>query len=662
MKTIKTVGVVGAGTMGSALAQKFAQEGFKVILVDTEMKFVEKGLGQIKNILNEAMKRHLFSSEQINSFLDNLKGSDNLSDLKVCDIIVEAIYENFKAKCDLFKKISSIVPIDTILATNTSSFSITELSSSVKNPERFIGLHYFYHAAKNRLVEIVPGLKTSKETLKAARQFSILSGKDAIVCADAYGFVVNRFFVPWLNEAVRLHEENIAPIGVIEQVCKETFGIDLGPFELMNATGIPVAYHAEKTLEIFGNLYKASKALEKQVEEKQPWRWEKSIDLLTNTTHPTVIKEIKDRMLGIVFFICSQIIDEKICTATEINRGAKIGLRWKRGPIDLMRKMDSDEVLRLIVKIVDRYNMILPVSIGEKHWKSTNVKLEKRGSIAVITMDQPESQNALSEETMQQLAYCFISAERNPSIKTIFITGSGKAFVAGADIKFFVNKIKDHMICDIEKFTEFGQKVFERIDKSKKKVVAVINGLALGGGLEFALCADVILALPKAQMAFPETSIGIYPGLGGTQRSVKKIGKGLSKYLIYTGKALSANEAKEIGLVDKVISAEEMFSLLEGQTPIPETQKVKLSNKWRAIAGLFENNSLSDILVLKEEIEKIIKSVCFKAPIALRLADKLISEGRGCKSELQHLREVFSTSDALLGLTSIGEKVNYQGR
>lgn len=670
MKTIKTVGVVGAGTMGSALAQKFAQEGFNVILADRAMNFVEKGLEQIKSVFNQALERHLFTYEQINTFLDNLKGTDNLSDLKVCDLVVEAIYEDFEAKSALFKELSAIVSPACILASNTSSFSITELSAAVKRPGRFIGLHYFYHAAKNRLVEIIPGLKTSAKTLKAAQRFSVFSGKDAIVCGDAYGFVVNRFFVPWLNEAVRLYEENVAPIEVIEHVCKETFGITMGPFELMNATGVPVAYHAEKTLEIFGELYKVSKALQKQAEEKQQWTWEKNNDLRINITHPMVVKHIKERMLGVVFLVCSEILDEEICTPSEINRGAKIGLQWKKGPIELMKELGEHEVSKLIVKIIDLYDMDLPKSIGKKYWETSTVKLEKNGSVAVITMDLPEQQNALSEETMKQLAYCFISAERNPSVKTIFITGSGKAFVAGADIKFFVNKIKDHRICDIEKFTGFGQKVFNRIDRSKKKVVAIINGLALGGGLEFALCADVILALPKAQMAFPETGIGIYPGLGGTQRSVRKIGKGLSKYLIHTGKMLSANDAKEIGLVDKIISTEEMFSLLEGKMSIPKTEKVVPSIKWKSIANLFEHNSLTEIInkkcsdniLSKEEIEKIAKAINSKAPIALRLADKLISEERGVRSELQHLREVFSTSDALLGLTSIGKQVVYEGK
>ena len=207
MKNIRTVGVVGAGTMGAALAQKFAQEGFEVILADRAKNFVEKGLNNIRITLEDGVTKNVFSKQQVDTFLSHLKGTDSLDDLKVCDLVIEAIFEDLQAKKDLFSSLSSIVSSDGIVATNTSSFSVTELAASMVNPERFIGLHFFYHAAKNRLVEIIPGEKTTSETLQAARLFSVLAGKDAIDCTDTYGFAVNRFFVPWLNESVNLLQE-----------------------------------------------------------------------------------------------------------------------------------------------------------------------------------------------------------------------------------------------------------------------------------------------------------------------------------------------------------------------------------------------------------------------------------------------------------------------
>lgn len=666
MKTFKTIGVVGAGTMGSALAQKFAQEDFQVILADQTLDQTARGLKNISDMLDEGIRRKVFTTAQVAAFLKNIRCTDKLQDLKACDLVIEAIYENFDAKSKLFKNLSKIVSDTCILATNTSSFSVTELSAAVKNPDRFVGLHFFYHAAKNRLVEIIPGELTSNETFEAMRRFSVLAGKDAITCKDAYGFVVNRFFVPWLNEAVRLHESKI-PMEAIDKVCRKIFGIGMGPFELMNATGVPVAYHSAKTLEVFGALYKVAPLLKAQTELGKPWPLG---DIELCEVSPENEKLIRDRMYGIVFFVCSQILDEKICTATAINRGARIGLQWKNGPIDLMNNLGIIEVASLLMQIAHQYDIELPSSIGEYFWNLENVRSERKGDAVIITMDEPDALNALSETTMKQLETHFDMADTDPQVKTIYLTGSGKAFVAGADIRFFVKKIKNDRICDIESFTEYGQDLFNRIDKSKKKVIAIINGLALGGGLELALCADIIFATPKAQMAFPETGIGIYPGLGGTQRSTARVGKGLSKYLIYTGQMLSAADAFEMGLIDGVVEPAEVFEILDGKKapqPLPHAQ---LPQKWKSLADFFEQNTIEQILhknysadgLPEVDKEKLSGRIRQKAPIALKLADKLITEEKGCRSELSHLREIFSTSDALMGLTSIGKKVEYQGK
>lgn len=665
MKMIKTVGVIGAGTMGAALAQKFAQENFKVILNDREMPAVERGLSNICKMLNEGVAKKVFTDLQVKNCLANITVTDHLPDLQSCDLIVEAIYENLQAKTELLLQLSQIIPAETIIATNTSSFSVTELAQSVVYPERFIGLHYFYHAAKNRLVEIIPGERTSSEVFEKAKIFCVQSGKDAITCADAYGFVVNRYFVPWLNEAARLLEENVAGIATIDEVCMKTFGIGMGPFALMNATGIPVAYHSQKTLEIFGELYTVSEKLKQQTEERQNWNLEGDI-----STDENIRTRISERMLGIVFLVCAQLLDENVCTATAINRGARIGLQWKKGPMEMMRQYGESEVKRLTKQIADLYKTPLPQSVGNNFWQMEYVTLQKKNDLALITMYRPEDLNALNEEVMQQLDEKFKAAEEDPSVKTIFITGSGKSFVAGADIKFFVKNIKSDQIDRIESFTAYGQKVFEKIDSSHKKVIAVLNGLTLGGGLELALCADVIFALPKAQMAFPETGIGIYPGLGGTQRSAKKIGKALSKYLIHTGKMLNATDAFDIGLVDGIITLEEMFELFSGTKQIFVERKVELSEKWKNIQHFFEKNSIDRMLshqfvtngLKSEEAEKIFSTIQRKAPLALSTADKLIDEAGGCPSELKHLKEIFSSSDALLGLSSIGKPVQYQGK
>lgn len=658
---INKVGVVGAGTMGSALAQKFAQEGFNVVLADREMAYIERGLFSIRKILNQGIERRLFTPDGVDKIMRNIHGTSNLEDLKTCDLIIEAVFEDFEVKTNLFKTLSSIVNEDAILATNTSSFSVTELSQAVSNPSRFIGVHYFYHAAKNRLVELIPGEKTSDKTYQAMKVFSVLSGKDAITTKDVYGFAINRFFVPWLNEAVKLLDEGVATIAQIDKVCMKTFGIGMGPFALMNATGVPIALHAQKTLEHFGHSYKVSTLLEKQVENGKNWDCSSIEEIIIdeNTT-----KAINDRMLGSVFFVCSQIIQEEVCTPVDLNRGAKIGLRWKMGPIDLMIRSGESEAKRIVENFSNIYVEKTPI-VDKSKWNMEFVTLKNIGNNAVITMDRPEDMNALNEDVMKQLHIKFTEAEKDNNVKNIIITGSGKAFVAGADIKFFIKNIKANSIDKIESFTKYGQEVLNQIDKSEKKVVVILNGIALGGGMELALCADLLLAVPKTTIAFPETGIGIYPGLGGTQRTRDRIGEGLAKYIVYTGIMLSSNEAFSLGLIDGIISPSQMYDILDGREDIPNKSEQNLTKELKSIEQFFFNNSVSDILngVSDEEFSiKMKKVLSCKAPIALKLAEKLISQAKGTASELAELRTIFSTEDALLGLTSIGKKVEYKGK
>lgn len=666
MKKIKTVGVVGAGTMGAAIAQKFAQEGFTVYLNDREQQYIDKGINGIRSILEEGVERKLFTQEKVEGILKNIKGTVNQKELAVCDLIVEAIFEDFTVKCNLFKALDTIVPKDTILATNTSSFSVSEMATSVSNPERFIGLHYFYHAAKNRLVEIIPGEKTSEETTRAVYEFSVLSGKDPIYTADAYGFAVNRFFVPWLNESCKMLDEGVGTIAEIDTICMKTFGIGMGPFALMNATGVPIALHAQKTLEHFGNSYTVSKKLESQVASKQNWD-------LTGTGEVTISPEkekaVNDRILGCTLFVCSQLLAEKVCTAVDLNRGAKIGLRWRFGPIDLMNKYGESEVRRMVGEYAKLYNEQQPSGMESKNWKMEYVTLHVNKDVATITMSRPEDMNALNEEVMGQLDAKFSQADAMNQVNTIILTGSGKAFVAGADIKFFVKNMKASSINNIVTFTKYGQEVLEKIDKSSKKVVGILNGMALGGGMELALCCDVLLAVPKTKIAFPETGIGIYPGLGGTQRTALRIGKGLAKYLVLTGQMLDAKTAKEIGLIDEVIQPQDIFNYISASKSTPEKNTQQLNANWKAISDFYSKNSYKSIIdgnyqseaIEKEFIDKMAKTMSFKAPIAMKFADELIDAAKGPASELEKLVDIFSTKDAMLGLTSIGKKVEYKG-
>ena len=666
---IQKIGVIGAGNMGSGIAQKIAQEGVQVVLVDTEYRFVEKGLENIKKTLSEGVARKLFSEEQTKNILNHIKGTTNKDEVKDADFVIEAIFEDIDVKKELFRYLDEICEDKTILASNTSSFSISELASTTNRADRFVGLHFFYHPAKNRLLEIIPGNNTSEKTINSAKILSTIIGKTAIKVTDSPGFAVNRFFVPWLNEATRILEEDIANIPTIDDTAKKIFRIPMGPFELMNITGIPIAYHSTVSLgENICDFYKFSNCLKKQFEGKQQWD-------LTGEIDDTNIKVIEDRLLGAVFTVACTLATEGVSDIEDIDRGAKIGLRWQKGPFEMMNHYGIERSYEIVAKFIEKYpELKIPTILkkqyeSKKPWSFSYVDLEIKAGIAKILINRPEAMNAINEEVVSQLDKQFTKAHTDPKVKAIVLEGAGKAFVAGADIQYFIKKIKENKIDDICKFTRYGHMVLNKIDASIKPVIAKLNGLALGGGAEIALTADNIIATEKGSIGFPETGIGIYPGLGGTQRTTHNIGKELAKYLIFTGKILDAKTAESIGLVDYIFPPDKIDSKISELVASNKIMKksikkdAEIPENFQKIRKYFTDNNLKTLLSggddLNELGKKISKTISYKAPIAIKLANKIIDEGsklslnEGLELELAHLSEIFSTKDALEGLNSV---------
>ena len=196
--------------MGSGIAQKMATEGFDVLLVDVDDEKVARGLATIERTLKEAVDRGIMRADRTRAIRDRIQGSARYEDLAPADLVVEAVFENFALKQDVFRKLEAVCRPDAILATNTSSYLVSEIAAATKHPGRVLGLHYFFHPAKNRLVEVVAGAASDRDVVHRAWMLQEQLGKIPISSADASGFVVNRFFVVWLMEAIRLLEEGVA--------------------------------------------------------------------------------------------------------------------------------------------------------------------------------------------------------------------------------------------------------------------------------------------------------------------------------------------------------------------------------------------------------------------------------------------------------------------
>ena len=230
MSSINKIGVIGAGNMGSGIAQKIIQEGIAVVLVDIKEAFVQKGVNTIQTMLAQGVERKIFTEAQVQAIMGRLTATTDMNQVADADLVIEAVFEDKAVKTELFKKLDAICEPKTILATNTSSYFVKDFTDAISRPDRFVGYHYFYHPAKNRLLEIIPHQGTSQETMDKAVLAAKLHAKTAIVVKDAPGFAVNRFFVPFLNEAVRLLEEGVADIATIDAAAKRGFKIGMGLF------------------------------------------------------------------------------------------------------------------------------------------------------------------------------------------------------------------------------------------------------------------------------------------------------------------------------------------------------------------------------------------------------------------------------------------------
>jgi enoyl-CoA hydratase/3-hydroxyacyl-CoA dehydrogenase len=671
---MKKIAIIGAGNMGGGIAQKTAQEGLSVVLVDMKPEFVERGINNIRKTLQEGVERRIFKPEQVEEILSRIQGTADMAEIKDCDLVIEAVFEDLAVKKELFSKLDKICGPKTILASNTSSFSINELAEAANRKDRFVGLHFFYHPAMNRLLEIIPGSTTSSETIAACKQYSILTGKTDILVQDSPGFAVNRFFVPLNNEATRILEEGWANTPTIDKAFMEALDIGMGPFKLVNVTGVTIAHHTSQSLfdQIKHPFYAPSARLKAQFESGRDFPLDGQVD-------ESKSQKVVDRLLGTVFYLCCTLLEEKICSMADIDLGAKVGLRWSKGPFELMNQYGIDKTYSMVEELLKAWpDLKMPNSLkaqkakGEP-WDIRYVSYRRDGALGRACISRPDAMNALNPTVVRQLDEAFQEAESDPQTKAIVLEGAGKAFVAGADIKFFVDCIKNNRLEDNYEFTAFGQDVLKRIDAGKKLVIAKVDGPALGGGFELALSADVIVATPKAALGFPETGIGIYPGLGGTQRTIRRVGKELAKYIIFSGRMISGEVALSIGLADYLFLPEEIDEkirklvtegeLIPGKGKIqealpPEFQQIKKLFADEKIEGWITGQYLKSDDPLTAKVAKIISG---KAPLALKFANQIMDEGfklplaEAVQLELAHLNEIFSTEDALTGLSSVGK-------
>jgi 3-hydroxybutyryl-CoA dehydrogenase len=360
------IGVVGSGAMGSGIAQVAATANHLVIVFDESTIALQKAESNLKTTLTKLVEKQKISEEQQLSVLGKIKFVSDINEMASCNLIIEAIVEKLDVKKTVFSVLETIVNEDCVLASNTSSLSITSISAACKKPERVIGIHFFNPATLMPLVEIIPGIATSNEITQSCKELVDSWGKVTVVVKDTPGFIVNRVARPFYSEALRIYEEGIADIPTIDWAMKEIGGFKMGPFELMDLIGHDVNYVVTET--VWTQFYydpKFKPALSQKRLLEAGFLGKKSgrgfYNYAENTVQPEPFKNLE---LGTQIFkrILVMLINEaadtlylRIASALDIDLAMTKGVNYPKGLLKWADDFGIDNVLKELTALKDFY-------------------------------------------------------------------------------------------------------------------------------------------------------------------------------------------------------------------------------------------------------------------------------------------------------------------
>jgi enoyl-CoA hydratase/3-hydroxyacyl-CoA dehydrogenase len=542
------VAVIGAGTIGPDIGYylKSAMPECKLFLLDVVEEPLKKAEQRIIGYTEKAVAKKKMKPEKAAVVRDNIVYTTDYNQIKNCKLVIEAATEDIPLKQKIFDMIENIVSDDTIITSNTSSIPADRLFSNMKNPARTSVTHFFAPAWRSLPVEVISWEGGSREVLDYLFWFFARTGKAPIITDNAICFVLDRIFDNWCNESAYLLAD--ATASQIDKVAEEF--VFAGPFFVLNmANGNPIIIETN-TLQMEEGAHYQPAPILGSVNRWLTHRPGSPVDVSDDLKG-----DIRDRLLGILFSQSFDIIDRGIGTEADLNFGCQVALGFKKGPLDLMRDLGDNEVNRIMEKFKnERPGFPLP-SRPVADYQNFNrfILVDDRDGIKVITIRRPQAMNALNDELTDEILGVLKQSADDPEVKGFIITGYGTAaFSAGADIGKFPS-----MLGDPDASAQYARdcaRVQTFMDRMEKPVVAALNGLAMGGGLEVAIRCHSIVAIQNAILQFPEITLGILPGIGGCVVPYRKWPRGASLFhdMICFGKPLSAREAADIGMISKL--------------------------------------------------------------------------------------------------------------
>lgn len=576
----KEIAVVGAGTIGPDIGYylKSALPETTLYLVDVAEEPLQRAEKRLAGYAKKAVERRKMTEEKAAAVLERIVYTLDYDQIQNCDLIIEAATENIPLKQKIFEQVERRVRHDAIITSNTSSIPADRIFSKMKQPNRTTITHFFAPAWRSLPVEVIHWGKADRDVLEYLLWFFAATGKVPLVTDNAICFMLDRIFDNWCNDAAYLLEN--ASAGQIDTVAEQF--VYAGPFYVLNlANGNPIIIETNTLQMEEGDHYLPAPILA-SVDRWLTHRPGAPVDVPEN-----VKQVIRDRLLGILFSQTFDILDRGIGTGADLNFGCQIALGFRKGPLDLMRDLGESEVNSVTQKFQKDRPGFPQAGAPFASYQDFHrfVLVDDMDGIKIITLRRPQALNALSDEVNDEILSVLEQYRSDPSVEGFVITGYGtSAFSAGADIGAFPRMLGDKNAS--AQYARDCAKVQRLMDQMDKPVVAALNGMALGGGLELAIRCHSIVATQNATLQFPEITLGILPGIGGCVVPYRRWPQGARLFheMICLAKPIQAKEAMEIGMVATVASeynelighAVQEVKRIQGNLPkIPEG-KVKI--------------------------------------------------------------------------------------
>jgi enoyl-CoA hydratase/3-hydroxyacyl-CoA dehydrogenase len=661
--------VVGAGTMGGQIAQTIAAAGIPVVLKDIDDALVQAGLDEARNVttgqVGKLAEKGKITAEQaeqqIAEILGRIEGTTSYAPFGDVDFVVEAVPERMEIKQAVFAELDASTPGHAILASNTSSLSISEIGEATLRPDKVVGFHYFYPASIMPLIEIVEGEETSAETVSAAVTFAQAIRKQPITCAEVPGFVVNRILNSSSAEVWREQEEKGLSIKKIDEGLGSAGILPLGPYTLINLLGLDTVLHvAEHLIESYGEeRFFVPKGMQKLVADGKLGAKTGGDGFYSPSGEPNLagendpdIDELVELLSLKTFLEACLVLEEGVASHRDIDFGmmAGAGLDPRRGLLPPFMRADVDgldTVLERMENAQEKFGerftppailrrLVAQGRLGQKTGQgfyaypqpdaeqpAEVIKLETREDGVAIAWLANGQMNSISPQVAHDLAKVWQQIKSGGVRALVIASSNPMLYSAGADIKAFTTMdaaAGEQLIHDTHA-------LFKELGEGQIATIAAVNGLAFGGGCELSMACDVRIAARSALFGQPEIKLGIIPGFGGTQRLPRLVGANKALEMNLVGDPMGAEEAFEFGLVNRVVEDHELLDT--------------------ALAWA--------------------RKLAQQAPLALEQIKRISAAGdldQGIEDEKRAFAEVFASDDAKEGISAfLGKRApHFQGK